>query len=59
MCENYGKLSGLGAKVEVINAKEGDVVLMTSDNPEVVKLIHEHGQRTREEMAKMESMEKE
>ncbi len=59
MCENYGKLLGLGAKVEVIHADEGDIVLMTSDNPDVVKLIHEHGQRTRDELAKMETTEKE
>ena len=59
MCENYGKLMVLGAKFEAVNADVGDIVLCTSDNPEVVKAIQEHGQRTREEMAKMEDAEKE
>ena len=53
-CEYYGKLMMSGAKFEHIAAKAGDIVLITSDNPDVLKMIREYGQRTRDEMAKLE-----
>jgi len=59
MCEDYTRLMALGVKFEVINAEVGDIILMTSDKPDVVDAIHKHGQRTREELVKWEAMEME
>ena len=52
-CEYYGKLMMSGAKFEYVEAKAGDIVLLTSDNPEILKMIKEFGQRTRDETAKL------
>jgi hypothetical protein len=58
-CEYYGKLMQSGAKIETVKGEWGDVSLITSDKPEVLKMIKEFGQRSREEMAKGEQPKKE
>jgi len=52
-CQAYGGLMMAGAKVENVHGDWGDVALITSDKPEVQKMIKDYGQRTRDEMAKM------
>ena len=56
-CMSYGSLMQAGAKVEEFDTKAGHVSLITSSNPEVVTLIHAHGQRTLDEAEKMEAEE--
>ncbi len=58
-CQFYGKLLMSGAKFEHVSTAMGEIDLITSDKPEVLKMIREYGQRNREEMAKTEKMEKE
>jgi hypothetical protein len=50
-CHNYGKLMMAGARIEMIEAGAGYIMLVTSDDPEVIKMIHEFGQRNREFLA--------
>jgi hypothetical protein len=57
-CENYGKLMMSGAHMEYIPAKEGDIVLMTSDKPEIVTQLKAFAQKNREELAKWEAEKK-
>jgi len=57
-CQHWGMLEEMGVKFEHIQGKTADIMLMTSDKPEVVKKIKEYGQRSREELAKMEEAEK-
>lgn len=58
-CQNMGKLMMSGAHMEKVATKEGSVMLVTATDPEVVKAIHAHAERSNMEMAKMaESMEK-
>jgi len=52
-CTTYGELMAAGAKVENVHTSMGDVTLMTSNDPKVVAKIHEFGQRTIDELAKM------
>lgn len=52
-CQAYGGLVMAGAKVENAHGDWGDVTLITSDKPEVQKMIKDFGQRTRDELAKM------
>lgn len=52
-CEAYGGLLMSGANIEHIPTKLGDIVLLTSDNPDLVAKIKEYGRRWNEEMAKM------
>jgi hypothetical protein len=52
-CKSYGSLMMAGAMMENVETKAGHIMLMTSDNPEVVKQMHAHVERTNEEMAKM------
>jgi hypothetical protein len=56
-CQNYGKLMEAGAKFEYVPGEAAEVVIIWSDNPEVVKQIKEFGKRNRDEWAKMEAME--
>lgn len=53
-CEAYGNLLMSGAIIEHIPTKFGDIVLVTSDDPAVMKKIKAYGRRWTEEMAKME-----
>jgi hypothetical protein len=57
-CQGYGKLMMMGAKIEYVKSELADLVLMTSDKPEVVKEIKAYSQRNRDEMVKWEKMEK-
>jgi hypothetical protein len=57
-CQHYGKLMEMGAKFESVQSDLADLVLITSDKPEVVTEIKTYAQRNRDEMAKMEKMEK-
>lgn len=53
-CEAYGELIMSGAVIEQIPTKAGDIVLVTSDDPDVLKKIKAYGHRWEEELAKME-----
>ena len=52
-CQSYGMLMMSGAKVESVEGKVSTVNLMTSANPEVVKKIQAHAQKTIDEFKKM------
>lgn len=54
-CMSYGKLMMAGVTVEQFDTKLGSVTLMTSSDPEVVKMIQEHGKRTTEEYEKVQA----
>jgi hypothetical protein len=55
MCTEMGTLIMSGAKWEQFTTKHGDVSIMTSDNPEVVKGIHALADRIEVEMKKLEA----
>ena len=57
-CTTFGKLTEAGAKIEYIETKTGDVLILTGDKPELIADIKAMAQRTEEEMKKMEAMEK-
>lgn len=50
-CDYFGKLMVAGARFEMVESGVGYIMLITTDNPEVLKMIHEFGQRNREEHA--------
>ena len=52
-CESYGELLGMGAQKHEIESSIGTITIMTSDDPEVVKKIHAHTDRSNEEYKKM------
>jgi hydroxymethylpyrimidine/phosphomethylpyrimidine kinase len=52
-CQSYGKLMMAGANIEEIETGFGQVTLVTSNKPEVVKLIQELAKKTQEEYKKM------
>lgn len=54
-CTSYGKLMMAGVKIEQVETKLGAVVLMTSSDPEVVKMIQEHAKHTDEEYEKIKA----
>lgn len=45
-CECYGKLAQSGMHVQEYKGETGNISLLTSDKPEVVKQIHEMADRT-------------
>ncbi len=53
-CEYFGKLVMAGAKFEHISTCAGEILLITSDKPEVLDMIRYYGKRTRAEMANWE-----
>lgn len=54
MCQSFGVLHATGkVKWESWETPAGHITLMTSTDPEVIEMIHEHAQRTIEEYAKM------
>jgi hypothetical protein len=57
-CMAMGKLMMMGAKWESVQTTHGNVSLMTSDKPETVKEIQAWGEKTMDELAKMEKKEK-
>ena len=52
-CDSYGKILRAGAEEEIVKTGFGNVSLVTAKSPEAVKMIHEHAQRSQEEMKKM------
>jgi hypothetical protein len=52
-CTSYGRLAMAGARSESVHSEAGHITLITSDDPSVVKMIHEHGQRTIDEYRRM------
>ena len=57
-CESYGELAMAGAKIEEIRTDFGHIALVTSDDPDVVKKIHAHTDRTVKEYAAYIAAEK-
>jgi hypothetical protein len=53
-CEYYGKLVMAGAKFEHISTCAGEILLITSDKPEVLEMIRYYAKRSRDELAKWE-----
>ncbi|MEZ4388940.1 MAG: hypothetical protein R3D98_15450 [Candidatus Krumholzibacteriia bacterium] len=53
-CQMFGQLMMAGARMEEVHGDLADVSLITSDNPDVVKMIHQMTERDRKEMAMME-----
>lgn len=53
MCTAMGGLMMKGAKWELVETEVGDVQLMTSDDPEIVKELHAFTEKTNKELAKM------
>jgi len=45
-CMSYGKLMMAGVQMEEIESEFGHITLMTASDPELVKMIHAHGQHT-------------
>ena len=58
MCEAYGALMVKGVQWEEVGSDNVFVLLMHSNDPEVVKEIHAITDRTNDEMKKMEAKEK-
>jgi len=52
-CQSYGALHMAGANFEHFETAAGDVSLVSSRDPAVIKQIHAHGQKTIDEYAKM------
>lgn len=52
-CQSYGKLMEAGAKQQEIDSELGTITLLTAEDKETVKKIHEHAQQTREENEKL------
>jgi hypothetical protein len=52
-CTSYVKLMMAGAKVAQFETKLGSITLMTSTDPEVVKMIQGHGRHATEDYEKV------
>ena len=52
-CTSHGTLVKAGAKSEMFTTPTGDVMLLTSTDPAMIKKIHTHAERTITEMKKM------
>ena len=57
-CQAHGTLIQAGAKMEHIETQRGHVMLVTSDNPEMVAKIQAWAKRNIDELAKLEAREK-
>ena len=55
-CQQIGRLMSKGAKMEKLVGEHGEVTLFTSDDPELVKVIHEFADRTIEETKRSASV---
>ena len=55
-CQSFGSLIEAGAEKEEIKTAAGEIMLLTSNDPKVVKKIHAHVKKTEAEKAKMEKM---
>lgn len=58
-CVAFGQCVMKGAKLETVEIKHGDLMIATSDNPELVVEMQAWARRSTEEMKKMEEMQKE
>lgn len=56
-CMAYGDLMQSGANFEYIEAAHSNVTIITSNDPKVIKKIHDFTQRTKDELAKMVAAE--
>jgi len=56
-CRAYGNLMMSGADIEHVSTALGDIVLITSDKPEIIAMIKDYGNRSKEEMARLEQAE--
>lgn len=45
-CQSYGGLMMAGVKMDQVEAKAGHINVITSDDPKVVAMIHEHAKTT-------------
>ncbi len=52
-CQAYGTLMMKGVKFDMVHAKGADIMVISSDNPEVVKEIQAYTQKNIDELAKM------
>ena len=59
MCESMGALIMKGARMESVDTKHGNVLLLISDDPAVVAEIHAWTDHTNTEHAKIEAEQKE
>ncbi len=51
-CDSHCELKEAGAKEELVKTDFGMIALLTSDDPELVKKIHAHSDKTNEEFKK-------
>jgi hypothetical protein len=59
MCQSFGMIWATGKMdYKMFDTKAGHIELTTSSDPEVVAMIQKHAQRTIDEYAKLEQMEK-
>lgn len=56
-CMSYGELLSMGVNKQEIESEAGMITLMTSEDPEVVKKIHAHAQKSLDEYKKMMEMQ--
>jgi len=52
-CQQWGMLMGSGVEMEQVKGEAAEVTLMTSEDPQLVKRLHELVDRNNEEMAIM------
>jgi hypothetical protein len=52
-CEHFVKMTMSGAKFEHVHTCAGDVVLITSDKPEVLSMIREYAERSRKALTEL------
>ena len=53
-CDSYGALKQAGAKEQEITTDFGMITMLTSDDSDLVKKIHDHADRTIKEFAAFE-----
>jgi hypothetical protein len=56
-CQSYGGLHMAGASFQTLETDVGYIDLVTSTDPEIIKKIHAHAERTIDEYKKMEAAE--
>jgi len=52
-CSSYGEFMMAGVSPQYVKSEVGDILVWTSDDPEMVKKLHAFGDRTVKEMAAM------
>lgn len=56
-CNDIGALMMAGAKMDNVQMANGDAMVVTATNPELIAKIHAHSQKTTDFMAEMAKME--